>query len=225
MCLWRDAMVTRDCRFSVVLMHTYKMLLALVIDRVEKKRCMASLSQELPKGWDPKSWLLNVLDHSYLFCCTVRRQTVHVNAVRLCQSWQEVLLAGQVVHWQCSLAGGQVLVVVDGEFCREFPFDGGGPLELVVDLHAQAPSSLLELGGDVGCPLCSVGSELPNLQQKSGIKRRIMAPRISDIVYPQEREESAGLPKSCRCHRHKFLMPDSLFYWQQLKKKCCTSKS
>lgn len=91
-------MVTRDWSFSVEIMHTYKMLLALVVNRVEKKRCMASLSQELPKGWEPKSWLLNVLDHGYLFCCTVRRQTIHVNAVRLCQGWQEVLLAGQVVH-------------------------------------------------------------------------------------------------------------------------------
>lgn len=219
-------MVTRDCSFSVELMHTYKMLLALVINRVEKKRWMASLSQELPKEWDPKSWLLNVLDHGYLFCCTVRRQPIHVNAVCLCQSWQEVLLAGQVVHWQCSLAGGQVLVVVDGEFCRELPFDGGGSLELVIDLHTQAPSGLLELGGDIGCPLCSVGSELPNLQQKSGIKWRHYGTKdFRHCLF-------SGAWWECRAAKELPLLlaqishaKDTVFYWQQLKKKGCTSKS
>lgn len=219
-------MVAQDWSFSVELMHTYKMLLALVIDRVEKKWCMASLSQELPKGWDPKSWLLNVLDHGYLFCCTVWRQTIHVNAVCLCQSWQEVLLAGQVVHWQCSLAGGQVLVVVDSKFCRELPFDGGGPLELVVDLHTQAPPSLLELGGDVGRPLCSVGSELPDLQQKSAIERKHYGTKdFRHCLSSGEQRECRGakelsLPLAQISHAK-----DSLFYWQQLKKKCCTSKS
>lgn len=187
---------------------------------------MASISQELPKGWDPKSRLLNVLDHGYLLCCTVRRQTIHVNAVRLCQGWQEVLLAGQVVHWQCSLAGGQVLVVVDSQFCRELPLDGGGPLELVVDLHAQAPSRLLELGGDVGRPLCSMGSELPDLRQKPGIKRKHYGTR--DFRHCL----SSGAWWECRAAKD-LLLPlaqishakDSLFYWQHLKKKCCTGKS
>lgn len=58
---------------------------------------MASLSQELLKDRDPKSWLLNVFNNSYLFCCTVWCQTIHVNAVRLCQSWQDVLLTGEMV--------------------------------------------------------------------------------------------------------------------------------
>lgn len=164
------------------------------------------VSQELPKGWDPKSRLLNVLNHGYLFCCTVRCQAIHVNAVRLCQSWQEVLLTGQVVHWQRSLAGGQVLVVVDSEFCRELPFDGGGPLELVVDLHAQAPSCLLELGSDVGRPLCSMGSELPDLQQKSGIKRKHLWHQGLQTLFIF-RSLVRVLPKSC--HWHRFLIPNT----------------
>lgn len=58
------------------------------------------------------------------------------------------------------------MVVVDSELSRELSFDGGSPLELVIDLHAQASSGFFELSGDIGCPLCSVGSEFPYLQQK-----------------------------------------------------------
>lgn len=97
--------------------------------------------------------------------------------------------------------------MVDSKFCRELPFDGGGALELVVDLHAQAPSSLLELGGDVGCPLCSVGSELPDLQQKSAGKRKHYGTKDFRHCLSSGAWRDAGLPKSCRCHWHKFLMP------------------
>lgn len=87
-----------------------------------------------------------------------------------------------MVDWQGSLAGSQVLIVVDGEFCGELPFDRGSPLELVVDLHAQAPSSFFELCGDIGCPLRSMGSEFPYLQQKWDQKRSITGPRTLDSV-------------------------------------------
>lgn len=153
-------------------MHTYKMLLALIIDRVEKKRYMASLSQELLMGWDPKSQLLNIFNNGYLFCCTVRCQTIHINAVRLCKSWQDVLLTGEMVDWQGSLARSQILIVVDSKFSGELSFDGGSPLELVVDLHTETPSRFFELCGDIGRPLRSMGSEFPYLQQKWEEKKK-----------------------------------------------------
>jgi len=110
-----------------------------------------------------------------------------------------------MVDRQGSLTGSQVLIVVDGEFCGELPFDRGSPLELVIDLHAQAPSRFFELCGDIGCPLSSMGSEFPYLQQKMRKKGSIMGPRTSDTVLTQEPSESFGLAKSC-CRRHRFLM-------------------
>lgn len=69
------------------------------------------------------------------------------------------------------------MVVVDSELSRELSFDGGSPLELVIDLHAQASSGFFELCGDVGCPLCSMGSEFPYLQQQEGKTGRIIGLR------------------------------------------------
>jgi len=45
----------------------------------------------------------------------------------------------------------------------QFSFDGGGALELVVDLDADAPPRLFELGRDVSRPLCSVSPDLSHL--------------------------------------------------------------
>ena len=43
--------------------------------------------------------------------------------------------------------------------------DGGGSLEFVVDLHAQTPPSLSELGPHVGLPLGRVSFDLPHLER------------------------------------------------------------
>lgn len=108
--------------------------------------------------------LLNVFNNSNFVSCTVRSQAVHINAVCLCDGRQEVFLTGEVVNRQGSLARGQVLAVVHCHFCREFPFDGGSPLELVINLHAQAPACFFELCGDIGRPFSCMSSELPYLR-------------------------------------------------------------
>lgn len=56
------------------------------------------------------------------------------------------------------------MVVVPGKLRGQLPLDGGGALELVVDLHTQAPPGLLELGCDVGRPLSGMSSELSHLE-------------------------------------------------------------
>lgn len=110
--------------------------------------------------------LLNVFNDSNLFCCTVRSQAIHINAVRLCDGRQEVFLAGEVVDRQGSLARSQVLAVVHCHFCRELPFDGGSPLELVVNLHTQASTCFFELCRDIGCPFSCMSSELSHLKNR-----------------------------------------------------------
>lgn len=70
-----------------------------------------------------------------------------------------------MIHGQGPPARSQLLVVVPGELRGQLPFNGGGALELVVDLHAQAPPGLLELGRHVGRPLSGMGSELSHLER------------------------------------------------------------
>lgn len=96
----------------------------------------------------------------------MRSQAIHINAVCLCDGRQEVFLTGEVVDRQGSLARSQVLAVVHGHFGRELPFDGGRPLELVVNLHAQAPTGFFELGSDVSCPFCCMSPELSHLRNR-----------------------------------------------------------
>lgn len=108
--------------------------------------------------------LLNVFNNSDFFSCTVRSQAIHINAICLCDGGQEVFLAGEVVDRQGPLARSQVLAVIYCHLCRELPFDGGGPLELIVDLHTQAPSGFFELCSDIGRPFSCMSSELSHLR-------------------------------------------------------------
>lgn len=108
--------------------------------------------------------LLNVFNNSNFFSCTVRSQAIHINAICLCDGGQEVFLAGEVVDGQGPLARSQVLAVVYCHLCRELPFDGGGPLELIINLHTQPPSGFFELCSDIGCPFSCMSSELTYLR-------------------------------------------------------------
>lgn len=69
-----------------------------------------------------------------------------------------------MVHGQGPPTGSQLLVVVSSQFCRELPLNGGGTLELVINLHAQPPPGFLKFSRDVGRPLSSMGSELSHLE-------------------------------------------------------------
>lgn len=48
----------------------------------------------------------------------------------------------------------------------QFAFNWCGALEFIVDLNTHASSSLFELCWDICCPLCSVCSDLPHLQEQ-----------------------------------------------------------
>lgn len=74
-------------------------------------------------------------------------------------------LVGEVDR-NCSLGQGELGRRAQPQVCGQFALDGSGALELVVDLHAHASPSLFELCGDVGRPLCRVGSDLSHLQER-----------------------------------------------------------
>lgn len=72
--------------------------------------------------------------------------------------------------------------MISSQFCRELPLDGGGTLELVINLHTQSPPGFFEFGCDVGCPLSSVRSELSHLEHTSREKIKISTRRASFSV-------------------------------------------
>ena len=69
------------------------------------------------------------------------------------------------VDGERALARRHVLVHgrVHAQLRRQLALDGGGALELVVDVDAQPPPRLFELRRDVGGPLGRVRPELPHL--------------------------------------------------------------
>lgn len=101
----------------------------------------------------------------------MRSQAIHINAICLCDGRQEIFLAGEVVDRQGSFARSQVLAVIHCHFCRELSFDGGSPLEFVIDLNAQAPPGFFELCGNIGCPLSCMSSELSHLRNQVGRRK------------------------------------------------------
>lgn len=69
------------------------------------------------------------------------------------------------VRRQRPLARGHFLAErgVDAQLGGQLALDGGGALELVIDVNAESSPGLLELCGHVCRPLCGVSSELPHL--------------------------------------------------------------
>lgn len=55
--------------------------------------------------------------------------------------------------------------IVEPELSRELALDGSGTLELVVDVNAEAPTSLFEFSRNVGRPLGRMRSELTHLSE------------------------------------------------------------
>lgn len=136
--------------------------------------------------------LLNVFNNRNFFSCTVRRQAIHINAVCLCDGRQDIFLTGEVVDRQGSLARSQVLAVVHCHFRRQLPFDGGSPLELVINLHTQAPACFFKLCSYIGRPFSCMSSELSHLRNIRGGERKnivihfLKEKCLSGIKPPQE---------------------------------------
>lgn len=105
----------------------------------------------------------------------IRAQAVHVEAAVSGQAAHhrtegESHIGGSVsvlvhVRRQRPLAGGHFLVYrrVDAQLGGQLALDGGGALELVIDVNAESSPGLLELRRHVCRPLGSVSSELTDL--------------------------------------------------------------
>ncbi|MEE6473926.1 hypothetical protein FKM82_010215 [Ascaphus truei] len=79
--------------------------------------------------------LLNVFNDSDFFSGTLRSQTIQINTVTFSQRRHCLLLIGQMVHRQCSPARSHFLARAYSEFSRQFPFNGGSPLKLIINVH------------------------------------------------------------------------------------------
>lgn len=140
----------------------------------------ASISSKPTRWWCPRpagrfSSLQSLDDGDLPPVCVIRTQAVHVDAA----------VPGQAAHHGTegqSHTGGSVFVLVhvgrqrpparghfladrrvDAQLGGQLALDGGGALELVVDVNAESSPCLLELRGHVRRPLGSVSSELTHL--------------------------------------------------------------
>lgn len=107
-----------------------------------------------------------------------------------------------MVHGQGPPTRCQLLVVVPSQFCGELPLNGGGALELVINLHTQPPPGFLELGRDVGCPLSSMGSELSHLEHTGRDKAKRETDRtVNMCTSPSDHRLWWGVKRrlACRC--------------------------